>query len=394
MASGSLTRVARVAEVTRGTTPATPVFQILRDSRRTGGLTRDLIRDPAVRPDRNLVDARLGPKKVAFSLPFTLAYGAYDTEMEALLGGTWTAAHTMTATTISAAASDNSYNDSGSGFVTAGFQVGDKVVVTGFTGSTANNITSGTITALTAGKMTIGGSDGDVIVDDAAGESVTIKTRENILRNGTTRRYFTYEHTFTEFAEADKGYLRFTGSELNTAEWTIANNGAIVEGSFGLIGADQAAPAGTAISGSSYTAASTNPAFGSFDGTITEGGVLSAVVTEFKISIANGIESQYVIGSPASNDSTIGDFEVTGSVGLQFRNSAMLEKALAETTSSLVVPLTDLLGNVLTVTLPKIKFGIGTPDVSQKGLVPLTLPFTAMYDSTAACTMSLTRIPV
>lgn len=79
-----------------------------------------------------------------------------------------------TATTISAQASDNSYNDSGSGFVTAGFAVGDRVRVTGFTGSAANNILVGTITALTAGKMTIGGADGDVIVDDAAGESVTI----------------------------------------------------------------------------------------------------------------------------------------------------------------------------------------------------------------------------
>lgn len=81
---------------------------------------------------------------------------------------------TMTATTLSALASDNSYNDSGSGFVTAGFAVGDRVKVSGFTGNTANNILAGVITALTTGKMTIGGTDGDVIVDDAAGESVTI----------------------------------------------------------------------------------------------------------------------------------------------------------------------------------------------------------------------------
>lgn len=81
---------------------------------------------------------------------------------------------TKTATTISALASDNSYNDSGSGFVSAGFAIGDQVKVTGFTGNGANNIFSAKITALTAGKMTIGGTDGDVIVDDAAGESVTI----------------------------------------------------------------------------------------------------------------------------------------------------------------------------------------------------------------------------
>lgn len=81
---------------------------------------------------------------------------------------------TITATTLSALASDNSFNDSANGFVAAGFAVGDTVRVQGFTGDTANNIFSGTVTALTTGKMTIGGTDGDVIVDDAAGESVTI----------------------------------------------------------------------------------------------------------------------------------------------------------------------------------------------------------------------------
>lgn len=81
---------------------------------------------------------------------------------------------TITATTISAQASDNSYNDSGSGFVSAGFAVNDRVKVVGFTGNVVNNILVGVITALTTSKMTIGGTDGDVIVDDAAGESVTI----------------------------------------------------------------------------------------------------------------------------------------------------------------------------------------------------------------------------
>jgi hypothetical protein len=87
---------------------------------------------------------------------------------------------TITAATISALASDNSYNDSGNGFVAAGFAVRQRVRVTGFTGNVANNIAVGVITALTAGKMTIGGTDGDVIVDDAAGESVTITAWESV----------------------------------------------------------------------------------------------------------------------------------------------------------------------------------------------------------------------
>lgn len=81
---------------------------------------------------------------------------------------------TISAATISALASDNSYNDSANGFVAAGFAVGDYVHVAGFTGDVANNIFSAEITALTAGKMTIGGADGNVIVDDAAGETVVI----------------------------------------------------------------------------------------------------------------------------------------------------------------------------------------------------------------------------
>jgi len=81
---------------------------------------------------------------------------------------------TITASTISALASDNSFNDSAAGFLAAGFAVNDQVRVQGFTGDVANNLFSGTVTAVVAGKMTIGGTDGDVIVDDAAGESVTI----------------------------------------------------------------------------------------------------------------------------------------------------------------------------------------------------------------------------
>lgn len=80
----------------------------------------------------------------------------------------------ISAATLSALASDNSYNDSAAGFVAAGFVVGDRVNVTGFTGNVANNILVGVVTALTTTKMTIGGTDGDVIVDDAAGETVVI----------------------------------------------------------------------------------------------------------------------------------------------------------------------------------------------------------------------------
>lgn len=112
----------------------------------------------------------------------------------------------ITASTLSALASDNSYNDSANGFVAAGFAVGDRVHVTGFTGDTANNIYVGVVTALTAGKMTIGGTDGDVIVDDAAGESVTIA-------KWVTRRIAASLLSSTIFSE-----VRPMGSASSTAQ--------------------------------------------------------------------------------------------------------------------------------------------------------------------------------
>lgn len=78
-----------------------------------------------------------------------------------------------TGVTVSAAAADNSFNDSANGFLTSGFAVGDRVGVTGFTNA-ANNLLMGVITILTAAKMTIGGTDGDAIVNEAAGNAVTI----------------------------------------------------------------------------------------------------------------------------------------------------------------------------------------------------------------------------
>jgi hypothetical protein len=78
---------------------------------------------------------------------------------------------TLTGTTISALASDNSYNDSGDGFLAVGFAVGDGVIVSGFTGDTGNNTDLAVIVSVTAGKMVVSGL---TLVDDSAGESVTI----------------------------------------------------------------------------------------------------------------------------------------------------------------------------------------------------------------------------
>lgn len=75
---------------------------------------------------------------------------------------------TYTAATISAAASDNSINDSAATF--PAFSPGDKLTIQGFTGSTSNNGV-GVVVSRTTSKIVIAELS---LTDDAAGESVTI----------------------------------------------------------------------------------------------------------------------------------------------------------------------------------------------------------------------------
>ena len=122
---------------------------------------------------------------------------------------------TIAAATISAAASDQSYNDSGNGFLTAGFAAGDSVLVQGF-GTGANNIFTGRIDTAAAGKLVII-ADGSPIVDEAAGASVVITKWE-------TRREFLSEllQRDLSFAASDESTALTTGTGKVTLRATRA----------------------------------------------------------------------------------------------------------------------------------------------------------------------------
>lgn len=94
------------------------------------------------------------------------------------------------AVTISAASADNSFNDSGGGFIAAGFAPTMRVNVEGFVTNSENNLLVGTITDLTASKMTLAGTDGDVILDEAEGATVTIRAWES--RAASAKDIFDY----------------------------------------------------------------------------------------------------------------------------------------------------------------------------------------------------------
>lgn len=91
MADGSRHSMRFIAEATYGTTPATPAFDIIRHTGTTLGLTKEALQSEEIRDDRQIADFRHGARQVGGDISIELSYGSFDTILEALLGGTWTA---------------------------------------------------------------------------------------------------------------------------------------------------------------------------------------------------------------------------------------------------------------------------------------------------------------
>lgn len=383
-----------VAESVYGTTPTNPAFKRIRHTGLTLGVQRGSLQSEELRPDRQIADFRLGTIAVAGDITTELSFAAFDDFLQAVLMGTWAAKATKTGTTLSAAASDDSFNDSGNGFVTAGFQVGDIITVSGFTGAVANNSTW-LISSVAAGKLIVTNTDGTpaaLIADDAAGESVTIATTATVLKAGTTRRSFSVLRHFTDIADEDEPYLLFNGVELNTLSLSVSPNG-IIGATFGVLGREGVAPDDAAPSGSTFAEPATNEPMDAFSGALFSGVTELGEVTELSLTLENGLAVRNVVGSQFTIRPEVGRSNLTGSATVYFENSDFLKKFINETETALSLEIPDSDGNSYTFAIPRFKFTGGQPDVSGQGSVTLAMPFQALYDSTTASNIVITKTP-
>ncbi|ALH23625.1 major tail structural protein [Pseudomonas phage PaMx28] len=300
-----------VAESAYGTTPANPVFDIIRHTGTTLGLSKESLQSEELRDDRQISDFRHGAYQVGGDINVELSYGSFDKLLEAVLGGTW--------------------------------------------------------------------------------EVDTPAVGTDRLKAGTTRRSFTIERFFGDILTVDKPYHRFTGVEFNTLSLAI-NANAMVTGAFGVLGQNMATSTAI-VTGATYNPATTTSPLDSFTGTLQEAGVPIAVITEIQLNVENGLEARYVVGSKQSIRPSIGRSNVSGQVTAYFENSTLLDKFINETESSIVFELPDGAGNLYTVTLPRIKYTGGQPDVDGEGPITLSMPFQALLDATTGTNIIIDRNP-
>jgi hypothetical protein len=210
------------------------------------------------------------------------------------------------------------------------------------------------------------------------------------LKAGTTRRSFTIERKFANLATPE--YHRFTGSEINTFSLSVAPD-AMITGSFGVISQDGSIDTAI-ISGATYPDPIDTEPFDSFSGSILEGGSSIGTVTSLELSLENGLNPLFAVGSNVTAEPIIGKSRLTGTLTAYFQSKTLLDKFLNETASTLVFSLVDPDGNEYTFNMPNIKYTGGQPDVEGEGEVTIALPFTALYDSAEGSQITLERNPI
>lgn len=223
--------------------------------------------------------------------------------------------------------------------------------------------------------------------DDLLQATLAGSWASDVLLAGTTRRSFTIERHHSDINK----YLRSTGCSFNSMSLSVAPN-SMVTGSFSIIGKSFTV-ASTAISGATYSSETTSAPFDSFTGSVNEGGSSVAVVTGIELSVDNGMEALYVVGSDETLLPSIGKSTVTGSITAYFENSLLIDKFISETASSLEFTLTDQAGNSYIFELPNVKYNSGNPEVGGPGAITVSLDFVALYDSGTGSQIQITRVP-
>lgn len=209
----------------------------------------------------------------------------------------------------------------------------------------------------------------------------------DVLKAGVTRRSFTIQRKFADLSTPE--FHTYKGCEINALSLSVSPN-AMVTTTFGIIGKDLAL-ATSAITGSTFASPAVETPFDSFTGSITEGGSAIATVTAIELSLENGIEPLFSVGSQTTSRPAIGRSRLTGTLTTYFNSKTLYEKFLNETSSSIVLTLTDLDGNDYIITIPNVKYNSGQPDVAGEGAVTVAMEFIALYDTSNASQIKIER---
>jgi hypothetical protein len=238
---------------------------------------------------------------------------------------------------------------------------------------------------------------GDIVADlrkadyDPFLESAFFNTfSTNVLKVGTTPKFFSIEDAATDITQ----FRLFTGMSVSSLAVSIRPN-QMVTGTFSMIGKNMT------ISGTSVDAVKTAPSgnapFDAYSGALEigdTGGALSAaaIVTGIDFTINNALAPTFVVGSSTTPQLEYGMATVEGTITAYFEDAALINRFLNETETALEVSVDDPTGSSdYTFLFPRVKINGADVPVDNPTSRIITLPFVALYDTTEATNIKLTR---
>lgn len=384
VANGSRVQLWYIAEDGNGDIPTpAPNFKPIRFN--TDGMSREVtqIDSNEINPARQRPVSRQGTYSMTGEIVGEGSFATHDDLIAAAFQSTFDTGATITAATISAAAADNSFNDSGSGFVAAGFEVGDVVSVTGFTGDVANNITGGIITSVAAGKIVIASPEGDLLVDDTEGESVTITAGDKV-RVGSTVPTFAIVERHTDIG-IDYVYRRCRVNSFTLA--APLNSPAIL--TFAMVGEE--AEVYTFPGDETFAAATTSEMMVTTQGGFKEADAAIAYLTDYNVTFENNMAPLFSLFQRPAYSVQNGIFRASGSMTAYMPDGALYAKFLGETATDHVVTITEAAQSYV-VTLPSVIYTQATKSVDGDGPILPSYTFSAGYDGTLLTTAQIAKV--
>ncbi|MCQ9423482.1 phage tail tube protein [Pseudomonas sp. LJDD11] len=123
---------------------------------------------------------------------------------------------------------------------------------------------------------------------------------------------------------------------------------------------------------------------------LQEGGVPVAYATEWSVTLDNGMEALFALGSREAFDISNGVATVTGSMSAYLVDAVLWDKVLNETGTAHVIEFKEG-DDSYTLTLPKVRYTQGQKQTSGPGAIIPQYTVSAGYDAALGTTMQIER---
>ncbi|MFZ4857907.1 MAG: phage tail tube protein [Desulfuromonadaceae bacterium] len=271
-----------------------------------------------------------------------------------------------------------------------GLVIGDTVLIAGITAPTAlNNTYVRVIHVTSANNFTVRipfGVTGNITLGAGTLKKVTApgQSYKHTIKFGGVLPSFTVEKGFPDIAK----FFKYNGLKIGKFSLNCTPEGA-QKVSFDFIGKKET------VGAVSFDSTATDLGKASFtgfmSGSIEEGGVAIASLTKIDISGDNSLDGGiYVMGGAGTRNSIPeGSCKFSGSIEALFETSALYDKAVAGTESSLRVVYNRGTGvgtagnESFEIKLPELMFKQETPTISGDKGILYSGPFECYYDNSA-----------